>query len=1244
MPKKVNSKQTISLDNFKVPEYQEIVKEISKKIGKRPKRPKHLPQGNWSSQALRVLSERYLVKDDKGKIIETPEDVCYRVAWEIASAEARWGANRTEVKNETEDFYNLLVSKKFLPNSPTLMNAGTGNLLQYSACYVLPVPDSMEGIFDSLKYQALIHKSGGGTGFAFSRLRPKGSMVKSSSGIASGPISFMRIFDAATNEVKQGGKRRGANMGILRVDHPDIMEFIHCKEDGGITNFNISVAITDKFMKAYKKGRDYDLVDPKSGKKVGKLNAKKVFDEIADGAWRTGDPGLIFLDRTNKSTANPVPSLGPVESTNPCITGDTLISTQEGLVRMKEVIESHFPGGNREGGNMAIVIDKRTLNPETTGTIDSHLFRFFDIGEREVYKLTTKSGFEIRATADHKLLTPVGWKEMKELKPGNEVLLQSGSGKFSQNYNLPFAKMSDNFPTKWSRELGQVLGWLIGDGWIRTGDKNCRVGFTFGKDDKELLEYFKKILNSWYGKEIKEVKRVRNTYHLSYHGKKLVDFFLRLGVQPVKADTKRVPEAILTAPKEAVLGFLQGLFTADGTVRDSRKSNSDWIALTSKSKKLLQEVQLLLLQFGIKSRIFDRSRKPRSNMFPYKAKDGSIRSYTTDGILYEVGVFGDFREQFKEEIGFLNKNKRKRLENTRWRFKRRIKDAFVDKVVEIKAYGKERVYDVTEPLSHSIIANGLVVHQCGEQPLYPYDACNLGSIFLNYFVTEVNGKPQVDWEELATVARLSTRFLDNVIEVNPYPLPQISATVHGIRRIGLGVGGWADMLVLLGIPYDSEEALRLGKRVMKVVQDEAVLETQKMAKERGPFPFWSQSIYKNEKPRRNSTVTTIAPTGTISIIAGSSSGIEPLFAIAYQHIVRDKHIDRTLTFINPQFEEMAKKRGVLTAEVRKKLEEYGIIGTIEEIPDELKKIFRTAHEIHHDWHIKTQAVFQEFTENAVSKTINMRNGVTVNDIKKAYLLAWNTDCKGITVFRDGCKDAQVLNLGVKSDKKDIVDGQALLRRPLMVQGATYKLDTPMGAAFITINENEAREPLEIFINVGKAGSDVAAMAEALGRTISASLRFKGELSPRDRAEEIVHQLAGIGGRRAVGFGVNKIRSLPDAVALALSKHYMFKVNGNGVAFDLGSQHNGAKSDLAKAVMSAQVPGPNGNGESRSLRDSDHTMASAESHSTSGEASEPTADGQLSLSIAGDICPSCGSSALVYEEGCSKCYACGHSEC
>ncbi len=327
----------VSLEDLFAPSYGEIMAEIEKKVGKRPSIPAGLPKGEWTEQALKVLEERYLVKDDDMKVIETPEEMIWRVAWEVASAEARWGKGKKEILSLAKDYYLLMSSRKFLPNSPTLMNAGTGNGLQYSACFVLPVDDSMEGIFDALKYQALIHKTGGGTGFAFSRLRPKGAVVKTSKGIASGPVSFMRIFDAATNEVKQGGKRRGANMGILRVDHPDIKEFIHCKEDGGITNFNISVAVTDKFMKALEEGSDYDLIDPHTETVVGKLNAVEVFNEIAEAAWRTGDPGLVFIDRINESTANPVPALGPIESTNPCVTGDTYVYTKLGLVRIDQL-------------------------------------------------------------------------------------------------------------------------------------------------------------------------------------------------------------------------------------------------------------------------------------------------------------------------------------------------------------------------------------------------------------------------------------------------------------------------------------------------------------------------------------------------------------------------------------------------------------------------------------------------------------------------------------------------------------------------------------------------------------------------------------------------------------------------------------------------------------------------------------------------------------------------------------------
>lgn len=795
-----NGATKITLEDLVAPTYEEITKEVIKKVGERPERDSSLTVGNWTPQALKVLEERYLVKNDKLEPIETPEDMIWRVSWEIASAEARWGAKRKDVETLAKEFYELMIGKQFLPNSPTLMNAGTGNGLQYSACFVLPVEDSMEGIFDALKYQALIHKTGGGTGFSFTRLREGGSIVRTSSGIASGPVSFMRIFDAATNEVKQGGKRRGANMGILRVDHPDILEFIHCKESGGITNFNISVAITDKFIDAYYKDEEYELVSPKTKNVIGTLSARRVFDEIADLAWKTGDPGLIFIDRVNQGTANPIPAMGPIESTNPC----------------------------------------------------------------------------------------------------------------------------------------------------------------------------------------------------------------------------------------------------------------------------------------------------------------------------------------------------------------------------------------------------------GEQPLYPFDVCNLGSIFLTYFIKNENGKKEVDWEKLKKVVHQSVRFLDNVIEVNPFPLPEVRKVAFNIRRIGLGVGGWSDMLIGLGIPYDSQEAMDLAVKVMKFVEEEAVSASEKLAEKRGPFFLWPVSIYRDKKPRRHSTVTTIAPTGTISIIAGSSSGIEPMFAIAYQHIVKDEHLDRRLTFINPDFEKVAKERGFWTEDLMTKVAEKGVIRDIAEIPEDVKQVFGTAHEIDIDWHIKTQAAFQKYTENAVSKTINLRHNATVDEVKRAYLSAWESGCKGITIFRDGSKGEQVLNLGInkKEDIKEVdaAANQVVLDRPMKVEGATYRIVTPLGSAFITVNQDSAGNPFEVFITIGKAGSEVAAMAEALGRMISTTLRFGNHKPPIERAREIVDQLKGIGGGRSVGFGPNKVRSLPDAVAKAISMHFGF----NGANHDESNQQAVVIEEDSKVV--------------------------------------------------GDICPACGSPALVFQEGCSKCHACGHSEC
>ncbi len=765
--------------------------------------------GQWSESALKVMKERYLARDSQG-VQETPEEMCWRVATAIAEAEKGWGKSATDIQAIAEDFYDMMVERLFLPNSPTLMNAGTNNGLGYSACFVLPVADSIEGIFDSVKHAALVHKAGGGTGFAFSRLRPKGSQVKTTNGVASGPVSFLRVFDAATEQIKQGGRRRGANMGILRVDHPDILEFIQSKVQGGIANFNISVAATERFMEALAEDQSYALIDPHTGQVTGSLLAREVFDWIIRAAWQTGDPGMVFIDRINASRANPVPEIEQIEATNPC----------------------------------------------------------------------------------------------------------------------------------------------------------------------------------------------------------------------------------------------------------------------------------------------------------------------------------------------------------------------------------------------------------GEQPLGPYDACNLGSINLVRFAVPhgdaaQNGNPRIDWSELERVARLAVRFLDDVIEVNPYPLPDIAEAVQLNRRIGLGVMGWADLLLELGIPYDSEEALALGDRVMAFLERIGHDESARLATERGPFPRWSRSIYRDDRPLRNSTVTTVAPTGTISIIAGCSSGIEPLFAVAFSHIVGDRH----LTFVNPQFEGAAKARGFYSDALMAKVAARGTGEGLPEVPVDVQRVFVTAHQIAPEWHVRMQAAFQRHLDNGCSKTINLPHSSTVEEVGNAYLLAYELGCLGITVFRDGSKGDQVLHLGTgvkeapspepsaaeppsRKTVQPTRDGkrEVVKPRPRKVQGVTYRAATPLGTAFITVNTNGDQEPFEVFANVGKAGSDTASVSEAMGRLISMILRLPSPLTPTERLREVVGQLQGIGGGRHLGYGRARIRSLPDAIAQILAEH-------------LGMV------DVEESASSQPLP-----------------------------------------DTVGDLCPDCGQGTLVYEEGCAKCYSCGYSEC
>lgn len=712
-----------------------------------------------TKNAITVLERRYLRRDMEGNVLENPVHMFRRVADSIAAADLIFH-KKADTRKLSEQFYNMMAALEFLPNSPTLMNAGR-ELGQLSACFVLPVGDSMEEIFDAVKFTALIHKSGGGTGFSFSRLRPANDVVLTTTGISSGPISFMRVFDVATETIKQGGTRRGANMGILRVDHPDIMDFIMCKADNSqLNNFNISVGLTEVFMSAVENDENYELINPRNGQSAGTLNARKVFNRIVTQAWENGEPGIIFLDRLNRD--NPTPHVGMIESTNPC----------------------------------------------------------------------------------------------------------------------------------------------------------------------------------------------------------------------------------------------------------------------------------------------------------------------------------------------------------------------------------------------------------GEQPLLPYESCNLGSINLGKMVKN----SAIDWKRLKEVIHLAVHFLDNVVEVNNYPLPQIAEMTFGNRKIGLGVMGWADMLIMLGIPYDSEEAVHLAQQTMKFIKEQGHAASRLLAKQRGAFPNFKNSLcdQRGEPPIRNATVTTIAPTGTISIIANASSGVEPIFAVSYVRQVMDNDI---LIEVNPCFEKIAKERGYFTPELMQRIAEHGSLRDMDEIPADIRKLFVTAHDISPEVHIGMQAAFQNYTDNAVSKTVNFSNGATIDDVAKVYRLAYQLDCKGVTIYRDGSRSRQVLSTG-KAEEKTSRTGVAEERkvvkreRPNVLKGWTYQMQTGCGPLYVTVNQDNSGL-FELFTTMGKAGGCAASQSEAIGRMVSLAWRSGIQ------ARQVIKQLQGISCHSPSGFGENKVLSCADAVAKAIQSH--MAANGYGAVHEKVALVRGACPDCGGIV-------------------------------------------------------------------------------
>ncbi len=1099
-----------------------------------------------------VLRKRYLLRNEKGEVIETPEEMLWRVARAVAKAEEKYGGDSEKM---AKAFFNIMDEQLFLPNSPTLMNAGTG--LNLSACFVIPVEDSIDGIFKALWDMAKVQKSGGGTGFAFSRLRPKGDIVHSTKGVASGPVSFMKIFDAATEQIKQGGKRRGANMGVLNVHHPDIEEFIKAKwEEGVLRNFNISVGVTDEFMKAVKENKDYPLINPRTKEVVRYVSARKIFEMIVEGAWRNGEPGMVFLDTINRH--NPTPHVGEIEATNPCVTADTWIMTSEGARQVRELVGKKFTA----------VVNGKTWSSNG----------FFSTGIKKVCKLKTREGYELKLTHNHLVLKvkkvtrnriETEWVKAEDLKPGDRIVLNNH-------------RQLEGWSGSYGYEEGYLIGLLFGDGTIK---KDRAVLSTWGdgkgvKSVRNVAYSFARLMphrrdfRGWV--HIKQ----RNEYRLSTAYLRKLAF--ELGLRPGK---KEITEKIEKTSSDFYRGFLRGLFDADSCVLGDHEKGVS-VRLAQSNLKTLKAVQRMLLRLGIFSRIYTNRRGVCRRVMP--DGKGNTKVYTTKA-QHELVISNDNLIVFYEKIGFSDTEKIEKLEKAVGSYRKRPnREKFLATVEEIVEAGEEEVYDASVPGINAFDANGFVVHNCGEQPLLPYESCNLGSINVSAFV---KGR-DFDWDRLREVVHLATRFLDDVIDVNSYPLPEIEEKTLANRKIGLGIMGFADALFKMKIPYDSREALEIAERLMSFIQSESHKASQYLAEERGVFPNWKGSVWEKKGIKmRNATTTTIAPTGTISIIANCSSGIEPVYALAFKrmHILDGEEFFE----VNPIFEETLKQLNLYREDIIERICEEGSIQEIEEIPEEIRRVFKCALDISPEWHVRMQAAFQKYTDNAVSKTINMPNHATKADVETAFLLAYELGCKGITVYRDGSREEQVL-AKAKKKKEEEVRGRIVKTgyieprpRPKVTTGTTIETKTGCGSLYVTINEDEYGIA-EVFVQLGKSGGCAASQTEAIGRLLSVALR--SQVNPY----ALIKQLKGIR-CPSIGFDNGEIiTSCADGVAKVLEKY-------------LKGEYTKRRTDGIKPLT------------------------------------EFMEKKKAKTKLIGGVCPECGN-VLEYGEGCMVCRMCGFTKC
>ncbi|HLI07976.1 MAG TPA: LAGLIDADG family homing endonuclease [Ktedonobacteraceae bacterium] len=1133
----------------------------------------------------KVFMDRYSLKDASGQPLEFyPEQLWARVARGIAAVEP------TEEQRAywEKRFYEALDNFQFVPGGRILAGAGSGHQVTFYNCYVIPSPeDSRQGILDNLKTMTEIMARGGGVGINLSTLRPRGSYIKTVNGTASGPCSWAQLYSVATGDViQQGGSRRGALMLMLNDDHPDIEEFITVKRtEGKIEHANLSVCVSDRFMEAVKNDEDWNLVWNGEVKKT--IRARYLWDLICKSAWESAEPGVVFMDRYNKLSNTWY--YEDIRCVNPCVTGDTLIYTDKGLFTARELAEHGKP--------ITVV---SSVGETVTTRQATHVF---STGVKPVYRLQTTEGYTVRLTKDHRVLTGRGWKEAGDLVPGEKIVLLNGEG---------------GFGTSGSEDLGRVLGWLIGDGYMNTRREGA-ITLSFSGCEQAIAPHFAETVNRLLA--VPEVKQRNREYLVSVqkieerNESRIESTRLMRFVDPELRENKlQVPPSVLRGSHAMQKGFLSALFTAGGSVQGTPEKSFS-VRLTSISEKLLEGVQCLLLNFGIASHIYKNRRRAAVRELP-DGKSGRA-SYNTQAY-HDLVISRSNLITFAKQIGFLTVEKQGKLEDALSGLScGPHRENFLATFESLTPEGEEEVYDLTEPVSNRFIGNGIVLHNCGEQGLPPWGVCNLGAINLSAFAE--NG--EMDWERLAEVSKIAMRFLDNVIDATEYFIEENREAQLGTRRTGLGTMGLADALLKMQVAYGSEESLPIIERIYTTIRDAAYEASADIALEKGAFPKFDREKYMQgqfikrlpkalqEKIKkqgiRNAVLLTQAPTGTTSLLAGVSSGIEPVYDFAM--VRRDRTGEHIL--YHPLLQQWR-----------------------DEHPNEpTPGYFVAANDLTPEEHVRVQATIQRYTDSSISKTVNAPNSHTVEDVQKLYRLAYELGCKGITYMRDGSRIGVLSHIEEKKpepQEQQAQQEQAVMIEPVVsiqqgikpvpevTHGYTRHISAPEGKVNITINSDE-NGPFEVFVNVGKAGSDIAALAEALGRLISLNLRILSPLSQTDRIKVIAEQLRGIGGSRSVGFGMQQVRSLPDAVARALEMHI------DGLE----------KQDAEKAVSNGSGFTLSTNGKAFERENTGNGI-----HSESGPLS-------LShLSVTGNLCPQCHNNTMVYEEGCRKCYNCGHSEC